>query len=47
MDVIRFRDEDIKISIPLKGEQQAQDIDVYYGLQLTKEQLDYNRKMRK
>jgi hypothetical protein len=47
MDLIRFTDEEVTIRVPLEKTQLAQEIDVYYGLQLTKEDLLYNTKMRK
>jgi hypothetical protein len=47
MDLVRFRDKEIEIKIPIKDGKTPQDIDVYYGFQLTKDELLYNRLMRK
>lgn len=47
IDLIRFRDNVVKVKIPLKEGQIAEDLDVFLGIQLTKEQLEYNRKIRK
>jgi hypothetical protein len=42
----RFKENDIRIFIPLKKDEPAAAYDVYVGLQLTNEQLDFNRSQR-
>lgn len=42
----KVRESDIRVFIPLKKDEPAAAYDVYVGLQLTKEQLDYNRTQR-
>lgn len=39
----KVRENDLRIFIPLKKDEPAAAYDVYVGLQLTNEQLDYNR----
>ena len=39
----KVRENDLRIFIPLKKDEPAASYDVYVGLQLTNEQLDYNR----
>lgn len=43
----RFKESDIRVFIPLKKDEPAAGYDVYVGLQLTNEQLEYNRSQRK
>ena len=43
----RVKESDIRVFIPLKKDEPAAAYDVYVGLQLTNEQLDYNRSQRK
>ena len=42
----KVRENDIRVFIPLKKDEPAAAYDVYVGLQLTNEQLDYNRAQR-
>jgi hypothetical protein len=42
----KLRENDIRVFIPLKKDEPAAAYDVYVGLQLTNEQLDYNRAQR-
>lgn len=39
----KFRGEPVTISIPLKDGKDGTDYDIYIGMQLTKDQLEYNR----
>jgi hypothetical protein len=42
----RVRENNLRVFIPLKPNEPAASYDVYVGLQLTAEQLDYNRSQR-
>lgn len=40
------RDEPIDMTIPLKAGQRGEDLQIFIGLQLTREELEYQRKIR-
>jgi hypothetical protein len=44
---VRYRDGEVTMSIPLKEGELADKYEVYVGMQLTPEQLEYNRQYRR
>jgi len=43
---VRFRDADVNLKMPLSKDMNSGDARVYIGMQLTKEELEFNRKNR-
>lgn len=43
---IVWTDEPVTLTIPLKAKQTGRDFEVFVGLELTREEVDYNRKAR-
>lgn len=41
-----WKDEPVTVSIPIKKDQTGRDFDIYVGLDLTPEQVEYNRQKR-
>lgn len=42
---VRHRDNEIKITLPMPQSKEDKDLSIFVGLQLTKNQLEYNRKI--
>ncbi|MBR7159325.1 MAG: hypothetical protein IKD08_06615 [Alphaproteobacteria bacterium] len=47
VDMLKYRDEPLEINIPVKASENGKDFQVYIGMQLDKNMLEYNRTLNR